>query len=600
MLASRYLIATLRDDPGDAVVASHRLMIRAGLVRKLSAGLYHLLPMGLRVFRRIESVIREEMDRAGALEFQLPILTPAELWERSGRWERMGREMFRVTDRHDVQNALGPTHEESFSSLVADLVKSYRDLPINVYQIHSKFRDEIRPRFGVIRSREFCMKDAYSFDLDEASLDESYQKMRVAYRRIFARLALETVPVEADTGAMGGTGSEEFMVPSEIGEETLLLSDGGEYRSNQEKTPVVYADGGKNEKSGAKATTDLKSLERHHTPGMKTIAEVAKHLGVPETAILKMVLYYVDGNPVAVAIRGDRDVNEIKLGNHLGANEIVPATAAQVQALGSVVGFIGPVGLPDSVRILWDLSLTAGSQADWITGANEAEYHVGGLVLDAGRESVDLALARAGDPSPAGDGVLKEMKGIEVGHIFKLGRKYTEAFKISVQGEDGKPVTPTMGCYGIGINRTMATIIEQWHDDRGIRWPIAAAPFEIALVSIAKGDEELAQAREFYDALMAAGLDVLWDDRPLRPGVKFNDAELIGYPIRLTMGKSYFQDGELEVQLRGSGEQLKIKGDLKQLVAEVKDLRSKLYAELEADLARQIGPDSAVKAGSAV
>ncbi|MCR9144505.1 MAG: proline--tRNA ligase [bacterium] len=582
MLASRSLIATLRDDPGDAVVASHRLMIRAGLVRKLGAGLYHLLPMGLRTFRKIENVIREEMNAAGALEFQLPILTPSELWEQSGRWEKMGKEMMRFKDRHEVWNALGPTHEESFSSLVSELIKSYRDLPLNVYQIHTKFRDEIRPRFGVIRSREFCMKDAYSFDLDEKALDITYQKMRVAYRRIFARLGLSTVPVEADTGAMGGTGSEEFMVPSEIGEETLLVSENDKYRSNQEKTPVSYAKAGdfSAANQAAQPTGDLKGLERHHTPGMKTIADVAKHLNVAATAILKTVLYYADGKPVAVCLRGDRDVNEIKLSNHLDGATVLPATPQQIKELGSVIGFIGPLGLSKDARIVWDLSLTEGGP-EWIVGANEAEYHCGGCVLDPARESVDLALAQAGDPSPAGDGVLKEIKGIEVGHIFKLGKKYTEAFKVTVQGEDGRPLTPVMGCYGVGVNRTMATIIEQWHDDKGILWPISAAPYEIALVSIAKGEDEIAKAREFYEALTAAGCDVLWDDRPARPGVKFGDAELIGYPIRLTMGKGYFQDGELEVVRRADGEQLKCSGDTAALVGQVLKLREELYAELE-------------------
>lgn len=597
MLASRSLIATLRDDPGDAVVASHRLMIRAGLVRKLGAGLYHLLPLGLRVFRKIETVIREEMNAAGALEFQLPILTPAEFWEQSGRLDKMGKEMMRVKDRHEVWNVLGPTHEEAFTGLVSDLIKSYRDLPLNVYQIHTKFRDEIRPRFGVIRSREFCMKDAYSFDLDEAGLEVTYQKMRVAYRRIFARLGLETIPVEADSGAMGGTGSEEFMVPSEIGEETLLISEAGGYRSNQEKTPVSYGNVAEfaDANQAAKPTQDLAGLERLHTPGLKTIADVAKLLKVPETSILKTVLYSAGQQAVAVCLRGDREINEIKLANHLGGAVPVPATPEQIQSLGSVMGFIGPLGLSKDVRILWDQSLTAGGP-EWIIGANEAEYHCGGCVLDPARESVDLALARAGDPSPAGDGELKEMKGIEVGHIFKLGKKYTEAFKVSVQGEDGKPVTPVMGTYGVGVNRTMATIIEQWHDDKGVRWPISAAPYEVALVSIAKGDEELAKAREFYEALVAAGCDVLWDDRSARPGVKFADAELIGYPIRLTMGKSYFQDGELEVVRRSNGEQLKWSGDVAALVESVLKLRSELYAELEsAAEAQGASPVSASK-----
>ncbi len=590
MQATHTVIATLRDDPGDAVVASHRLMLRSGLARKQGSGLYSFLPLGLRVMRKIEQVIREEMEAAGAVEVLLPILTPAELWEESGRWTKMGKEMFRVKDRHEVMNALGPTHEESMTSLVKDLIRSHRDLPLNIYQMHTKFRDEIRPRFGVIRSREFVMKDSYSFDLDEAGLENTYQKMRIAYRRVFARLGLRTVPVEADSGAMGGTGSEEFMVPSEIGEETLLLSESESYRSNSEKTPVVYTD--IVDEARAKPTQELSELEKLHTPNVKTIEDLAKFLEVRPAQILKTVLYMIDGQPTAVCIRGDRDVNEIKLANVTSAQEILAASPEEIKQAGSVAGFIGPLGIAKDVRILWDTSLQTGEA--WIIGANEVDYHYKGCVLDPQRESADLGLARAGDPAPNGDGLLKEIKGIEVGHIFKLGYKYTDAFKLTVQNEDGKAVKPIMGTYGIGVNRTLATIIEQWHDDKGITWPVSAAPFEICLISITGKDpqqreRELTQARELYAALKDAGCDVLWDDRDLRPGVKFADSELIGYPIRLTMGKKFFQDGELEVLLRSKDEQSVLKGSsVRELVPQILRLREKLYDDLRQLLEQQI------------
>ncbi len=588
MRASRFLIPTLRDDPAEAVVASHRLMLRAGLVKKLGAGLYHIMPLGLRVFRKVENVIREEMDAAGALEFQLPILTPSDLWEKSGRWNTMGKEMFRVKDRHEVWNVLAPTHEESFTDIVRDLVKSYRDLPLNVYQIHTKFRDEIRPRFGVIRGREFVMKDAYSFHRDNASLDATYQQMRSTYRRIFARLGLETIPVEADTGSMGGTGSEEFMVASEIGEETLLISKGGKYKSNQEKTPVVYPDGksagtkapaaAKSDGKKAGAKSDAKAgLEKVKTPGMTTIEQVAEFLKIKSTEILKTVVYMADEKPVAVAIRGDRQVNEVKLKNRAGAVELRAATGAEIQALGTVPGFIGPQGLPGTLPLFRDLSLSTGET--WVVGANEVDHHARGFSFPDAGEMFDLALAVEGDPSPEGDGPLGAVKGIELGHIFKLGDKYTKAFDVKVLDENGKPVTPTMGCYGIGVTRTMAAVIEQWHDEKGITWPVSTAPFEVVLVSIAKG-AELEKIEPLYSELKKLGIDVLWDDRDMRPGVKFADAELIGYPVRLTAGKNYFEKGIVEMQIRGTGHASELSGTPAEIAGKVAAVRAELFAAL--------------------
>lgn len=571
MKATEFIISTLRENPQDAVITSHRLMMRSGLIRKLGSGLYHLMPAGLRSFRKIETIVRNEMNRAGALEFQLPILTPAEVWQKSGRWDTMGREMFRVKDRHEVWNVLGPTHEESFTDLMSGILKSYRDLPVNVYQIHTKFRDEIRPRFGVMRSREFVMKDAYSFDIDDDSLDVTYKKMRVAYRRIFAGCGLETVPVEADTGTMGGSASEEFMVPSEVGEETLLLSEGGKYRGNQEKTPCIYND--------KISDPPAKKAEKVETPGVKTMEDLGSFLKVDLKYTVKSVAMMADGEPVIVFLRGDRVLNEVKLKNALGADEIIAATEDEIKAkFGSVPGFIGPEGLSKEVKIIHDLSLSTGEF--WIVGANEFNYHTRGYQFGPDISLTDVASAVAGDPSPSGDGVLREMKGIEVGHIFKLGKKYTEAFNLAVLDENGKSVTPTMGCYGIGVNRTMAAVIEQNSDEKGIIWPITVAPFEIVIVSIAKKEEELKKADEVYVELKKAGLDVLWDDRNERPGVKFADAELIGYPIRLTLGKSYYEKGSAELQLRREGENREIKGSAKEIASEIKKIRDDLVAEL--------------------
>ena len=574
MKASRFIVLTLREDPQDAAITSHRLMLRAGLIKKVGSGLYNILPMGLRSLRKVEAIIREEMNRSGAVEFVLPILTPAELWEKSGRWETMGKEMFRLKDRHDVWNVLGPTHEEAFTSMMADILKSYRDLPVNVYQMHTKFRDEIRPRFGVMRSREFIMKDAYSFDKDEEGLDKSYNLMRKTYRKIFARAGLKTVPVEADTGAIGGNASEEFMVPSEVGEDVILISEKEKYRGNQEKTPVIY----KEKKSGNKKSAS--TSEKIHTPGTATIEDLAVFLKVEKTEILKSVLFMADENPVLVCLRGDRDVNELKLKNILQANILLPADAETFSKIGSVPGFIGPDGLKKDLKIIRDHSTESGSE--WIAGANEKDYHVTGFSFKADVPLADVALAKEGDPSPEGDGVLHEIRGIEVGHIFKLGYKYSKIFNVSVLDEQGKAVTPIMGTYGIGVNRTVAAIIEQNYDEKGICWPISVAPFEICLVSITKKPEELLRIEELYEKLLSLGLDVFWDDRNERPGVKFNDAELIGFPIRLTAGKTFFEKDALEVQLRKSGEKFEVSGSTEQMALEIVKIRNKISGELEA------------------
>ncbi len=586
MKASKYLLPTARENPQDAVIASHRLMLRAGLFRKSGSGLYHILPMGLRVIRKIENIVREEMNNAGALEFSLPILTPSELWKQSGRWDTMGKEMFRIQDRHEAWLTLGPTHEESFTDLMKGILKSYRDLPVNVYQIHPKFRDEIRPRFGVIRSREFSMKDAYSFDMDQEGLEITYQTMRQAYRKIFARTGLVTIPVEADTGAMGGTGSEEFMVPSDIGEETLLISEKGKYRGNQEKTPVVYSDAVTRE-APAKANSTKMKLKKVHTPNCATIADLEHFLKIPAQHILKTMLYLADGRPVAVCLRADRNLNEVKLKNNLHATEVTPASAEEILAAGSVAGYIGPEGLDESIPIFWDESINTGRE--WVIGANEKDHHYLGYIAQV-HKTVDLALAVGGDPSPAGDGILQEVKGIEVGHIFKLGYKYTKAFEMTVLDENGKPHMPIMGCYGIGVTRTMAAVIEQEHDTEGIVWPISVAPFEIVLVSITKSEEEDGRVGEFYKAMTDIGLEVFWDDRDLRPGVKFTDAELIGFPIRITMGKKYFEAGDVEVQIRRGKKNLVLKGNSFEILDQIVNIRKELFADLNSRMEQNEQP----------
>jgi prolyl-tRNA synthetase len=583
MKASSYLIPTTKDDPQDAVVASHKLMLRAGLVRKSAAGLYSYLPLGLRILKKIESIVRDEMDKAGALEFQLPILTPSEIWKESGRWDKMGKEMFRIRDRHDVENCLGPTHEESFCVLVKPMIRSYKDLPINVYQIHTKFRDEIRPRFGVIRSREFTMKDAYSFHLDDASLDETYQKMRVTYRRIFARLGLTTIPVQADSGNMGGSASEEFMVVSPIGEETLTICESCGYSGNIEKTPVVVTNVRKASTNDTEVVVD--------TPDKKSIEEVASFLGIAESDTLKAVAMSYDGKYVLVFLNGDRELNENKLKNFLGANELRPMGQVELTKFGLVAGFIGP-GVTENSDLLILVDSLISWDAGYVAGANEFNKHKKGVRLDKHFDknkiqSLDLAQAREGDLCPNCNASFKAEKGIEVGHIFKLGQKYTKAFDITVLNDKGKATHTTMGCYGIGVNRCMATVIEQCNDDKGIYWPISIAPFEICLVSIAKSVEDNARIAAVYQELKNANYDILWDDRDLGPGFKFKDSELIGFPIRLTMGKGFLEKNEITILNRKTMEEKTIVyGSLVDLTKEIDSIREFLNNELAEKVAK--------------
>lgn len=554
MRFTRYLVPTLREDPSDAVVMSHRLMLRAGLIRKESAGMYLYLPLGFRVLRKITDIVREEMERAGALEFLMPELTSADLWKESGRWDAMGKEMIRIKDRNGLEYALAPTHEEAFTAAVRSIVSSYRDLPLNAYQINTKFRDEIRPRYGVMRSKEFIMKDAYSFDMDEEGLERSYQAMRKAYRNIFNRCGIETIPVEADTGAMGGSNSEEFMVASEVGEEVLLLCAACGYKANQER-----AEYRRPEAAPAGETEELRAVD---TPNVRTIDELAAFFKRGADAFLKSIVYLADGRPVMAVVPGGREINEVKLKNALGALELELAPDSVVEEVtGAPVGFAGPVS-EKNVRTICDLSIRAARNA--ITGANEKDKHYAGV--NPGRdfiikEEADITSAVKGDACPRCGAPLDERKGIEVGHIFKLGYKYTKSMNLTVLDENGKAVHPIMGCYGIGVNRTMAAVIEQHNDEKGIAWPMTVAPFQVHLVGIAKSNEEISAVEEIYEMLANAGIEVLYDDRRASPGVKFADADLIGMPIRVTVGKSYFKDGEIEVKLRRESEVVRVAKD---------------------------------------
>lgn len=558
---------TMKEDPSDAIVVSHKLMMRAGLIRKESAGMYIYLPPGVRVLKKILNIIKEEMDRAGAHEFLMPELTNADLWKESGRWETMGPEMIRIKDRNNLEYVLAPTHEEAFTAVVRSLISSYRDLPVNVYQINTKFRDEIRPRFGVMRSKEFIMKDAYSFDMDEKGLEESYQAMRKTYRRIFERCGLETIPVQADTGSMGGSNSEEFMVASEVGEELLLICRECGYQANQERAEFKHI---VKDYSGA-VSGEMKKVD---TPDVKTIDDLVKFFNCSADVFLKSIIYVADGKPVMAVVPGDRDINELKLKNYLKAGELELAPDSVVtDTTKAPVGFAGPVN-DFKIRTVFDVSVRDIKNA--ITGANEADRHYKNV--NPGRdfqikEETDLKLAIEGDLCPRCGKVMITKKGIEVGHIFKLGYKYTDAMQVTVLDVNGKAVKPIMGCYGIGVNRTFATIIEQNNDDKGIIWPLAVAPFHVHLVGLAKSEEEIKSVEGIYSLILDSGVDVIYDDRKASPGFKFADADLVGIPVRITVGKSYFSSSEIEVKLRSSKDIKKVsKEKLVEFLSKLKDI----------------------------
>lgn len=547
MRTSHFLVATQKETPADAEVVSHQLMLRAGLIRKLAAGMYTWLPLGLRVLRKVEAIVREEMNSAGAQEVCMPVVQPAELWQESGRWEQYGPELLRIQDRHERDFCLGPTHEEVITALVRDEIKSYKQLPLNLYQIQTKVRDEIRPRFGIMRSREFLMKDAYSFHTDQASLQATYDAMFTAYSNIFTRLGLTFRPVIADTGSIGGSASHEFHVLASSGEDAIAFSESGDYAANVEMAEAVAPAGERAAPGG--------DMEKVATPDAKTIDAVAKLLSLDATQCIKTLIVngIEEGELVALVLRGDHQLNTIKAEKHPAV--AAPLTMADEKAIreacGASPGSLGPVGM--KLPVLVDRS--AAQLADFCCGANEDGYHFTHVNWERDcpdGEIVDLREVQAGDPSPDGKGVLQIKRGIEVGHIFQLGTKYSEAMKAQVLDENGKNVTMTMGCYGIGVTRIVAAAIEQNHDDRGIIWPEQMAPFQLAIVplNMQKSDAVADCANRLYDELVAAGVEVLMDDRNERPGVKFADMELMGIPHRVVIGDRALAEGNLEYKGR--------------------------------------------------
>jgi prolyl-tRNA synthetase len=539
-----YFLNTVRETPGDAEAISHVLMLRAGMLQKVAAGIYTYLPLGLRVIAKLEAIVRDEMDRSGAIELLLPAVQPAELWRESGRWSRYGRELLRFQDRHERDFCFGPTHEEVVTDAVRTAVSSYRQLPFNLYQIQTKFRDEIRPRFGLMRGREFLMKDAYSFDADEAGLEEHYQKMIDAYGAIFRRCRLDFVMVESDVGAIGGASAHEFMVLAETGEDGVVRCSKCGYGANVEKAETGEL--------GAPPAGPEASLRRVSTPGRTTVADVASSLAVSPAQVVKTLLYETETGFVAALVRGDREVNEVKLKNHLAAEHLELASEAKVaKVTGGPPGFSGPVGLAN-VRIVNDRSVLKVVNA--VVGANEKDAHFVGA--NAGRdwddsEIADLTRAKAQDPCPRCRAPMELARGIEVGNIFKLGTKYSRPMDCSFLDEKGEKRPIVMGCYGLGIGRTAAAVIEQNHDDDGIVWPAPLSPFDVHLVAMNVNDAATrAEAERIYGGLREKKVDVFYDDRDERAGVKFKDADLLGFPLRINVGGRSLKEGKVEISNR--------------------------------------------------
>ncbi|MEM7077795.1 MAG: proline--tRNA ligase [Pseudomonadota bacterium] len=546
MRQSQLLLPTLKEDPADADVISHRLMLRAGIIRQLASGLYTWLPLGLRVLRKIEAIIREELDVAGAQEVLMPVVQPAELWEESGRWDKMGPEMLRIQDRHERDFCLGPTHEEVITDLFRREIQSYRSLPVNYYQIQTKFRDERRPRFGVMRAREFTMKDGYSFDADQASFDQTYQAMYDCYSRILTRMGLDYRAVDADTGNIGGANSHEFHVLAASGEDTIVYASEGDYAANLEKAESALP---------APRPAPGAQIEEIDTPHERTIEDLCKTLGVsPATTVKTLIVNGIDG-PLAIVLRGDHELNEIKAGKLPGVAQ--PFSFADEAAIRAATG-AGPGSLgPVNSKVPYLVDREAAVLADFPCGANIDGKHFTGVNWgrDCPLEDTQVVDARnvlPGDPAPDGQGVLQFLRGIEVGHIFQLGTTYSEAMSAEVLDQDGKNLTPIMGCYGMGVTRLVAAIIEQNHDEDGIVWPIPLAPFTVQVIGLNyhKSDAVRAAADELYDALRARGIEVLLDDRDERPGVKFADADLTGIPLRAVIGDRGLKNGVVEFKRR--------------------------------------------------
>ena len=554
MLATKLYAPTLREVPSDADVVSQQLMLRAGFMRKTANGLYSFLPLGWRSIKKIEAIVREEMDRASAQEIMMPILQPAEIWKESGRWNAYGAEMMRINDRHDNEFCLGPTHEEMITTLVKNEINSYRQLPVNLYQIQSKFRDERRPRYGLMRSREFIMKDAYSFDVDEAGLEESYKSMYDAYTRIFNRCGLTFRPVEADSGAIGGSGTHEFMAIAEAGEADIVYCTKCDYAANIEiGKPGIM-------KQEEEALQELSVVD---TPNASTIEAVADMLNLPLHKTIKAVVFSINGKVVLAIVRGDHEVNEVAVQHAvLGSVEPEMATPEELEKVGLTAGFISPVGLQQTEEFAIVVDESVMETYNVCGGANKKDAHY--VNINPKRDfNVDdiivapIRLITKDDVCPKCGGSLEHAKGIEVGQVFKLGTKYSEALQATFLDQNGRPNPMIMGCYGIGVSRTLAAAIEQYHDENGIIWPRSIAPFEAVIVPINAKDEALmSTSQTIYTALQEAGVDVLLDDRKDRAGVKFKDADLIGYPLRITVSKNTLENNEVEIQIRKTGEAL--------------------------------------------
>jgi len=552
MKQSNAFIPTLREVPADAEIKSHQLLLRAGFIRQSASGVYSYLPLAKRVLQKVETIIREEMERAGAVELLMPALQPAELWQESGRWDVYGPELMRLKDRHERDFALGATHEELITSLVRDEVKSYKKLPLTLYQIQTKFRDEKRPRFGLLRGREFIMKDAYSFHASPESLDDVYNKMYEAYSNVFRRCGLNFRAVIADSGAMGGKDTHEFMVLSEVGEDTIAYSDTSDYAANIEMAPVVT--------QYVKSDEPAEELKKVQTPDQKTIEQVSAFLNVSPEKCIKSILFKVDDEYVLVLVRGDHEVNDIKVKNLFEASIVELAMPEETKEIMScTVGSLGPIGVSSDVKVVADHAIAA--IVNGVCGANEEGYHYMNVNPERDftvSQYADLRFIQEGDPSPDGEGTIQFAKGIEVGHVFKLGKRYSESMNASYLDENGRTQTMIMGCYGIGVSRTLAAIAEQFNDENGLVWPVAVAPFQLHLISVnPKNNDQRQLADELYEKLQKSGFEVLYDDRDERPGVKFADSDLIGIPVRITVGKRA-GEGIVEVKTRRTGEVVEV------------------------------------------
>ena len=555
MKQSKMLIPTLKEVPSDAEAVSHQLMLRAGYIKQISAGMYAYLPLANRVLQKIETIIREEMDKIGAVEVLVPAVIPAELWQQSGRYATYGQTLFKLKDRHERDFILGPTHEETFTEIVRDSIKSYKKLPLTLYQIQAKYRDENRPRFGLLRGREFIMKDAYSFHADKESLDQVFNDMENAYRKIYERVGLTFREIIADSGTMGGKDSHEFMAITPIGEDTVVYSDSSDYAANIEKAKNL-----RTVKQSHKVSQPLKKVA---TPGAKTIDEVAQFLGTQPDQAIKTLLMIVDDQPVVILMRGNDELNETKLKSFLGADDLRPATEEEAQKyMGANFGSLGPVGLDKNIKVYADLDVEGMVNAE--VGANEDGYHYINANLERDftvDQFVDLRTVQEGDTSPDGEGKLKFTRGIEIGHIFKLGTRYSKELGATVLDANGRAVSMIMGCYGIGVSRLLSAIVEQSHDDNGMIWPRSIAPFDVHVIPVnIKNETQRILAKNIDEMLHDHGYQVLVDDRKERAGVKFAESDLIGIPVRITVGKKA-EEGIVEIKLRRSGETLEVKVD---------------------------------------